>query len=108
MPEHRAILHIDGSSEVGHLPRIEPFPDLFVGEKQHAIGVMGEGGDAVGVEIGQERHRHTFIDIDVPERHGPTGAVPRTDGDLTALSNTGLNKKDPELLNACCHICIRK
>ena len=108
MPEHRAVLHVDGCSEVRHLPGIEFFPYLFVCEKQYAVGVVREGGDAVGVEIGQERHRHTFIDIDVPERHGPTGAVPRTDGHLAALGNTRLGQKDPELLNADGYIRIRK
>ena len=108
MPEHRTVLHIDGSPKVGHLPRIEPFPDLLVGEKQHAVGVVREGGDAVGMEISQKRHCHTFIDIDIPERHGPTGAVPRTDGNLAALGDASLGKEDSKLLNTFCHIRIRK
>ena len=107
VPEHRAVLHIDGRAEVGHQPRIKFFPYFLVCEKQQAIGVVRKGGDAVGVEISKERHCHAFVDIDVPEGHGPTGAVPRTDGDLAAFGNTCLGKEYPKLFDAFCYICIR-
>ena len=58
-------------------------------------------------EISKERHCHAFVDIDVPEGHGPTGAVPRTDGDLAAFGNTCLGKEYPKLFDAFCYICIR-
>ena len=72
------------------------------------LAVVRKGGDAIGMEVGQERHRHTFVDIDVPEGHGPTGTVSRTDGNLAALGNTCLGEEKPELFNASRHICIRK
>ena len=70
--------------------------------------MVREGGDAVGMEIGQKGHCHTFVDIDVPEGHGPTGAVTRTDGDLAALGDTGLGQEEPKLFDASCHISIGK
>ena len=58
------------------------------------------------MEIGQKGHSHTAIDIDVPERHGPSGGVTGADGNLIALGYSGFQKENPELLNVYGHVTV--
>ena len=78
---------------------MEPLPHILVGEQQHTVGMVGEGRNAVGVEIGQQGYGHTLVDIDVPEGDGPPCRVTGADGHLVTLGDAGILKEDAELLN---------
>ena len=96
--EAAVVLHVDGSLEHRHLLGIEILPQRLVGEEQHAVGVMGEGADAAGVEVGQQGHCHTFVHVDVPEGDGPPCTVGGADGNLVALADAGIVEEYAELL----------
>ena len=68
--------------------------------------MVGERTDVAGVEVGEQRHRHALIDIDVPERYRPAGRVAGADGNLFALANTGLGKENTKLFDVCGYVTV--
>ena len=61
--------------------------------------MVGQQSNGVGMEVGQQRHRHTAIDIDAPEGHRPPGAVACAQRDLIALADAYSIKKEAKLLD---------
>ena len=108
VPEDAVILDIDGSLEVGHLIRVHLRPDVIVNKQHHTVRMVGQQSNGVGMEVGQQRNRHTSIDIDSPERHGPPSAVACAQGNLVALVDAYCVKKDTELFNVDGQVCIGK
>ena len=108
MPEDAVILDIDGSLEVGHLIRIHLRPDVIVNKQHHTVRMVGQQSNGVGMEVSQQRNRHTAIDIDAPERHGPPGAVACAQGNFVALVDAYSVKKDTELFNVDGQVSIGK
>ena len=70
--------------------------------------MVREHGDVVWVEISQQRHRHTAVDIDTPEGDRPTCRVARADDDFIALVDMSLVEKQLELFDVRSQICIGK
>ena len=71
VPEQIALLHIDGRFEQWRVVGIHLSPNIVVDKQHNAVGVIGEGRDIVGVEVGQQRHSHTAIGVDAPKGHCP-------------------------------------
>ena len=99
VPQDTVVLDIDGSLQVRHLVMVHLGPDVIVNKQHDTVGMVGQQSNGVGVEVGQQRHRHTAIDIDAPEGHRPPGAVARAQSDFVALVDAHCVKKDTELLN---------
>ena len=108
MPQHPAILHVEGGLDQGDIVRIQLGPDIIVGEEQDAVGVVYQTGDAVREEVGQNRHSHASVDIDAPEGHRPAGRVAGADGDFVPFLDFGFRQETPELLDIDGQVFIRE
>ena len=106
VPEQVAVLDIDGSLEIGHLLGIHLCPDVIIDEEHNTVGMVGEDGNRVWMEVGQQRHHYTSIDIDSPKGHRPSGAIARADGDFIPLADSGRLEEDAEPFNIDSQLCI--
>ena len=106
VPKQTAILHVDGGLQHRHLLGIELAPDVFIGEKQDAVGVVCQRRDSIGVEVGEQRHGYTFVDVDFPESQCPAGTIAGADGHLATLGDSCFGQEEPKLLNLCCYVCV--
>ena len=89
-------IHVDRGLESGHLRHIQFRPLVCIREKDHAFGMVGQVGDAVRCEIGQDRNDDRLIGIHGQVDDTPAGAVAGTQGDLLSLFDTSLPEKEVE------------
>ena len=99
VPEQASIPHIDGRFQGRHHLRCHLLPYILIDKEHHTIRMVGERGDIVRVEVGQQRHRHASADIDAPEAQRPSGRITGTDDDFIPLVDTRLMEEDAETLN---------
>ena len=108
MPKWCAILDIDGEMQVGHIFGLHFCPNVIIDKKHHAVGMLGQDRNRVGVKIGQKRHHHTAIGIDAPECHRPPRGIACTDSDFVSLVDTRSLEEDAEAFYVDCQLSIGK
>ena len=103
-PEGLPGIHVDDQFQERHLRDVEFLPLGLVGEQGDALGVVDQIVDAVGSEIGQDRHDDGFVGVDGQISHAPAGTVLCAYGYLIPFPESKGFENQVELFNLSGHL----